>query len=612
MVRIFGLAASIVLLSCFSNAWSMQDPAEAPKARVVIKAIPLVKAVPAVETTEAKAVETEERPATEVNSKTISKTEFKASHSEVAPLIPKRDGKPLSLNSFRLDAKGNVVAAVTDKSAAENLIQVYGPNLNLIREFPIPFDASAITLDPSGNYIAAGEGKVGKFTSEGTLLKVADAPSMNGDDPEKRRQEIKDQFKSSMEQTLKVYENQINMLQKQIETLNEKKEQDEEKFSSRDERRLTQLTAQLEQYENIKKEFSVEINDAQVDAMMKANSTIPSIAASANDVFVTTSTGMGYEVWRTDTNFENPVKVVSKLSGCCGQMDIFATDEKLLIAENTRFQVGIYDRDGQRQLGFGERAQSGDNGFGSCCNPMNVICCNNGDILTAESSIGKIKRFNSEGEMLGYVGKARIGGGCKHVSIGFDENLDRYYIQYQDKNQICVLIPNAEADEVLAEKREKQKAGEVIVQRLEGAWSVKKDAAKKKKANEDEDNEGAKKEDSAEDNGETIVQGMDDFVENMTNFSDLEFVMDKHHFKTKSANDQPDEDGSNQSQTLTWSVVSFGDDQVRLDLEDADGMVLLGADVKVVNEDTISVRFSYDAIGQFTKAKTYIRKQASE
>ncbi len=45
-----------------------------------------------------------------------------------------------------------------------------------------------------------------------------------------------------------------------------------------------------------------------------------------------------------------------KLGGCCGQMDIQCDDEHLLVAENTKFEVGIYDRDGKRLSGFGQRA----------------------------------------------------------------------------------------------------------------------------------------------------------------------------------------------------------------------------------------------------------------
>ena len=628
MTRDFIRVASVFALLVCSNALAMQDEAETKKGSVIVKAIPLISAakVEAAQdadknSTDLKSANADKSKAasSDVVTKKISKDEFKATHTEVESLIPKRNGKPVTMSSFRMDQDGNVVAVVNDQGAKETLIQVYGPDRELIREFVIPFDATAITLDPSGNYIAAGEGKVGRFATDGTVMKVADAPNMNNDDPEKRRQEIKDQFKASMEQTLKVYDNQIEMLQKQIETLDNKKKEDEEKFSARDKRRLSQLNTQLDQYEEIKKQFSVEIDDAQIDAMMKANSSIPSVAATSSDVFVTTSTGMGYEVWRTDAEFENPVKVVDKLSGCCGQMDIFAAEDRLMIAENTRFQVGVYDRDGQRKLEFGERAQSGDNGFGSCCNPMNVICCNNGDILTAESSIGKIKRFNAEGEMIGYVGKARIGGGCKHVSIGFDEKRDRYYIQYEDKNHICILAPNGEAEEVLAEKREKQKAGEAIVKGIEGAWSLKKETPKKtdgKEAAIDEKAEKLDGQDSTAETEELPSQNMDDFVEQLTNFTDLEFKMEGHLLKTSSAaleiEGAVEGDSQDRTQKLTWSVVSDHDDSVQLVLEDADGMVLYGAEVKVVDEDSISVRFSYDAIGQFGKAKTYVRKNTGE
>jgi hypothetical protein len=103
---------------------------------------------------------------------------------------------------------------------------------------------------------------------------------------------------------------------------------------------------------------------------------------------------------------------------------------------------------------------------------MNVRCCDNGDILTAESSIGTIKRFNKNGELVGIVGKAKIGGGCKHVALGFDSKRDRYYMMNVDKSHICVLVPNAEAPEITADEALAKEARDGLGRKLVGEWSL--------------------------------------------------------------------------------------------------------------------------------------------
>ncbi|MBL8810287.1 MAG: hypothetical protein JNM43_08935 [Planctomycetaceae bacterium] len=103
---------------------------------------------------------------------------------------------------------------------------------------------------------------------------------------------------------------------------------------------------------------------------------------------------------------------------------------------------------------------------------MNVRCCDNGDILTAESSIGTIKRFNDKGELVGVVGKARIGGGCKHVALGYDSKRDRYYMMNVDRDHICVMLPNAEAPELTSEEQMAKTAREGLGQKLVGVWTV--------------------------------------------------------------------------------------------------------------------------------------------
>lgn len=182
-----------------------------------------------------------------------------------------------------------------------------------------------------------------------------------------------------------------------------------------------------------------------LDAMIASKKRVTAIAANGKDVFVSCSAikGYGYDIWRMNTDLEEPVKVVAQVGGCCGQMDIKCTENELVIAENTKFKVAFYDRDGKRLRDFGDRDRKSESGFGSCCNPMNVLCCPNGEVLTAESGVGNIKRFDANGEMIGFVGKATIGGGCKHCALGYDTKRDYYYMMHEDQHHICVLEPGS-------------------------------------------------------------------------------------------------------------------------------------------------------------------------
>jgi hypothetical protein len=151
-------------------------------------------------------------------------------------------------------------------------------------------------------------------------------------------------------------------------------------------------------------------------------------------------------------------------------MDVQASNDRLVVAENTRFRVGVYDRDGKPLSHFGSRDRTAEEGFGSCCNPMNVRCCAGGDVLAAESSIGNIKRFDGEGKLVQLVGKAKIGAGCKHVAVAWDAARDRYYMMNVDKGTICSLWPLSQAPEITPDELAAKQAREGLGAKLAGNW----------------------------------------------------------------------------------------------------------------------------------------------
>src|SRR5690606_20273258 len=101
---------------------------------------------------------------------------------------------------------------------------------------------------------------------------------------------------------------------------------------------------------------------------------VASISETGGDVFMATrsAAGYGFSVWKLDRNFTGGQEIVSDLRGCCGQMDVQCCDAGVFVAENARHRVACYDKNGKMIASWGQQARTGLDGFGSCCNPMNV------------------------------------------------------------------------------------------------------------------------------------------------------------------------------------------------------------------------------------------------
>lgn len=422
----------------------------------------------------------------DVYGETPAATEFSSTHKQTRNIKPMHDGNPIVLNTFCLDTEGNILACVggdnieyimNDDGSQEaktieaaKLLQVYSPDGELLQSVELSFKPTAINQAPDGSVFVAGDGKVAHLSKSREVLSTADSPHIG--DKETFKQRAEEGAKKQIDEMTQTFRDQIDNIDARIKKLTEKPEAE---LTERDKKRLVTYEEQKKLYEDQLK--ATEVTYSQVFSgqnMLSQKMGITAIAVTSKDIFLCCSSleGYGYEVWRMTHEFSEPTKVVSDLGGCCGQCDIQATEEHLVLAENTKFKVALLDRDGERKTDFGKGDRKAADGFGSCCNPMNVRCCDNGDILTAESSIGTIKRFNKNGELVGIVGKAKIGGGCKHVALGFDSKRDRYYMMNVDKSHICVLVPNAEAPEITADEALAKEARDGLGQKLVGEWSL--------------------------------------------------------------------------------------------------------------------------------------------
>ncbi len=412
--------------------------------------------------------------------------EFASTHKQSRVIKPMLDGKPITLNTFCLDKDGNILACVGGDTTeyvmnddgsqevksvkAPKLVQVYSPEGELLRSTELEFTPTAINPAADGTIYVAGDGKVAHLSADGTVLGSADSPHIG--DRESFKTRVEEGAKRQMDEMTESFRVQVKRIEERIAKMKEKPEAE---LTDRDKKRLATYEQQKTLYEDQLKATEEAYGPMfSGEQMLSQKMGITALAVTSKDIFLccNATEGYGYEVWRMTHEFSEPTKVVSDLGGCCGQCDIQATDDHLVLAENTKFKVGLLDRDGTRQTDFGKGDRKAADGFGSCCNPMNVRCCANGDILTAESSIGTIKRFSKVGELLGVIGKAKIGGGCKHVALGFDEKRNRYYMMNVDKSHICVLVLNSEAPEITPDELMAKEASEGLGKKLVGEWSM--------------------------------------------------------------------------------------------------------------------------------------------
>jgi hypothetical protein len=412
-----------------------------------------------------------------------------ATHKQIRSLRPSHNGQPIHLNTFCLNTDGSVLACVggfggysvvigpdgqpvTNPNAAANFVQVYSPDGELTAEWAVPFRPTAINVAKDETIYVAGEGKIARLSNKGEILTTADIPQTG--DPEEQRRIAREQAEAQSQQFIERLEQQIEYAEQRAATIRDTAEEE----------RTPAQVARLAAYERQQELYRVQIDQLkeQAAAMAAAPASVigvggqdvKALAVSDSYVFVCASSaaGSGYDVLRCDYDFQNPRQVMSGLRGCCGQMDIQAYGDQVFVAENTKFRVGVHDAEGELVTSFGSQDRTGKTGFGSCCNPMNVRCCPNGDVLTAESSIGDIKRFTPEGEFVGYVGRARISGGCKHVAIGWDQHRDRYYMMNISDSSICVLVPTSEAPEFTEYELAAKEAKEGLGRKLVGEWAM--------------------------------------------------------------------------------------------------------------------------------------------
>lgn len=179
---------------------------------------------------------------------------------------------------------------------------------------------------------------------------------------------------------------------------------------------------------------------------------VSGLAVTDEDVFFAFGTGWSTvavsKLFRLDRDLENPKMLAEKLRGCCQRCDLVAHNGDVLVAENSAFRVVRFSREGELVGKWGERARAGLEGFGACCNPMNLCLDSGGRLYTAESGLGRIKCYAPDGTLLGltgYVGTqrfasaGRIAAACSNIALAVTPDGSRIYVMDYQNSIIRVL-----------------------------------------------------------------------------------------------------------------------------------------------------------------------------
>lgn len=372
-----------------------------------------------------------------------------------------------SLQCFCVMPDNRILAGLAGGSGE---IRVFGEQGDYVESWTAPLEPEAIYVRADGKVFLAGGGKVARLSSQGDVELEHQAPHTDAmsQDLDKIRQEVvaQNQGRAEMyveqakqyDQMLEQADKQVAQVKSQIAALDESADEAGEKLTPRKaalERQLAMFEQMKTQYEQVKtqwdemiaqnqpKELSDDEIDRLVEESIKYKSKASSISATNDAVFLAThaAAGYGFDVWKMDAELASGERIITGLSGCCGQMDVKADEDGLFVAENSKHRVCRYDDEGKLICQWGHGARKGIEGFGSCCNPMNVAFGPGGSIYTAEDNTGRIKRYSPDGELLGLVGSVDLVPGCKNCSIAVSGDGLRVYMLDITRGHIVQMEP---------------------------------------------------------------------------------------------------------------------------------------------------------------------------
>ncbi len=314
---------------------------------------------------------------------------------------------------------GQMRSKTVQDAAAIRVLNAEGQEL---ATWPLAFTPQAICAGRNGTVFVGGDGKLARLDAQGRVLQTSDAPGIL----------IEQRKKADAEKIASVDDEPG------------RREQESKREKPQAESSVSLLEAFFDGLSGGALSRQRAQNATEEDEHMKRRiRAITGLAATEDDLFVAAPGRSGYAVYRVAHDFQQPKRIVDRLSGCCGQMDIQALGADLIVAESGRHRVSRYDRDGKPILHWGRTDRREEEGFGGCCNPKNVRVVGEA-IYTAESGPERIKRHAVDGKLLDLVALPELGGGCMRITVEATADGSRVYVLNSGTGAIHVLSRKAQ------------------------------------------------------------------------------------------------------------------------------------------------------------------------
>ena len=422
------VAASVLAVVLVAPAIAWADEVAEPGAPQVVSAVELEEA----------AAQNQGKPAAEDDV-------VRPTHKQTLVIeVNTGDLPQTTVSSFCLAESGNLLVACAGEQGE---IRIFDAEGKFVESWELPVAPDAINVGSDGHVYVAGKGRLLRLDEAGQVLLETESP--HAAQLMTNKDQVRKEIIEQNEQRSKMFTDQLDRYEKLIADLEKKqaeKEEAGEELSKSDAQRLKAFQQMSKQFEQMAKDNGPEeLTEEQIEERIKASIDyklrVASISEADGEVFIATgaAAGYGFNVWRLNHDFEEGEVIVSELRGCCGQMDVQVSKQGVYVAENSRHRVAHFDRAGELKTAWGEQSRNGINGFGSCCNPMNVAFGPEGSVYTAESELGRIKRFSPTGELIDLVGKVDLVPGCKKVSIAVAATGDAVYMLDVSRNHIVKM-----------------------------------------------------------------------------------------------------------------------------------------------------------------------------
>jgi sugar lactone lactonase YvrE len=104
-----------------------------------------------------------------------------------------------------------------------------------------------------------------------------------------------------------------------------------------------------------------------------------------------------------------------------GWLDIDIDSYGTIWATDTgRHRVTGWVLDGSPVADFGKFGMQRPSDFVGCCNPVNIAVTPDGNIVTAEKMISRVKVYDPEGTLLALIGPEHFDPLCTHIHLAVD------------------------------------------------------------------------------------------------------------------------------------------------------------------------------------------------